>query len=434
MINGTLLTAALHGVSTGFPDRVLNIVVTDEGIDDDLRRALYGAITEHANPADRARAMGDALRSFNAPQPLLNECYRAAFYLGPHWAELARNPLFAHFVAGRSNRPLDKWVHYFPIYHRHLERYRDQPIKVLEIGVYRGGGLEMWDWYFGGRASLVGLDIDEDAKLSVAGSYPVVLGDQEDPEVLIALEREHGPFDVIIDDGGHTMGQQIMSAETLFPLLRDGGTYLVEDVHTSYWAEFGGGRRERGTFVRWVEARIDDLHARHDHDIDPGTIWATHLDGLHVYDSVVVMDKKERFRPFNEITGTSSYLYADRTTEVLTSELVATRDAALNDRDRLRDRLLRYEADESEVAANGASPRVVPDELTEELRLARAELSRAQLRISTLQRRADAADSELATTRGQLEENWTQLQALRRTVSWRLTAPLRRVLGTRRGR
>ena len=48
-----------------------------------------------------------------------------------------------------------------------------------------------------------------------------------------------GPFDIVIDDGGHFMDDIISSFKTLLPHVRAGGTYIVEDLHTSYWAEYG---------------------------------------------------------------------------------------------------------------------------------------------------------------------------------------------------
>ena len=248
--------------------------------------------------------------------------------------------------------------------------------------MYRGGGLDLWSRYLGPSARLVGLDIDEAAVRAVGDRFPVVLGDQEDPEMLRRLESEYGPFDVIIDDGGHAMRQQIVSIETLFPLLSDGGTYLVEDVHTSYWSEFGGSLHGPDTFLEWAKQRVDDMHSRHCSDIDRKSIWATHLEGMHLYDSVAVFDKKVRFRPFNEIVGSSSYLFGDRFSEGLGIEILATRDAVMHESDRLRERLAAFEADE------GSQQRVeavrAAEANADELRLARAELQRARQRAAEL--------------------------------------------------
>ena len=111
------------------------------------------------------------------------------------------------------------------------------------------------------------------------------------------------------------MQQQIVTIETLFPLLNDDGIFIVEDTHTSYWPVFGGELNGEGSFVEWTKPRVDDLHSRHHVGIDRNSIWATDLDGLHWYDSVVVLDKKRRFRPFNEMAGSASYLFGDRFSE-----------------------------------------------------------------------------------------------------------------------
>jgi hypothetical protein len=425
MITGQMLIALLHGLSTGFPDRALNIAVTAEDIDDDMRHALCSAISDHKEPAKQAQAVGDVLRDAKADQFLINECYRAAFYLGPDWSEMARNPLYAHFIANRAGPVLDKWVHYFPIYARNLDHYRERPVKVLEIGVYRGGGLDLWSRYLGPGARLVGLDIDEAAVRAVGDRFPVVLGDQEDPDVLRRLDSEYGPFDIVIDDGGHMMRQQIASIETLFPLLNDGGTYIVEDVHTSYWSEFGGELYGADTFLEWAKRHVDDMHSRHCSDIDRTSVWATQLDGMHLYDSVVVFDKKTRFRPFNEIVGSSSYLFGDRFSEGLGIEILATRDAVIHERDELRGRLTEVEADEStrERAESVQQAHATADEL----RLARAELQRAKQRTAELSQALDATSAEAESTRGQLLDAWSQVKGMRGTLSWRITAPVRAV-------
>ncbi len=425
MITGQAQAALLHAIATGHSDRALNIVTTEPDVSDDIRKQMYNAISENAKPADQARAIGDVLLARDADQFLINECYRCAFYLSSDWSDMSENPLYAYFMANRASAVLDKWVHYFPIYARHLARYRDRPVKVLEVGVYRGGGLQMWQKYLGESASLVGLDVDEAAVRSVQGRFPVVLGDQEDPEVLRKLNDDCGPFDVIIDDGGHTMAQQIATIETLFPLLNDGGTFIVEDCHTSYWPTFGGALHGEGSFIEWTKDRIDDLHARHDAQIDPRTVWATHVDGLHVYDSVVVLDKKLRFRPFNEMSGSASFLYADRFSEGLGVEFLATRDQALADVERLKDQLQQLQTEETDPERAERLRKAWATE--EELRLARAELQRARSQGVELGGRLHDQALQLDRTRGELLDSWQHVQDIRRTSSWRATAPIRAV-------
>jgi hypothetical protein len=233
-------------------------------------------------------------------------------------------------------------------------------------------------------------------------SFVVVLGDQADRGFLESVVERHGPFDIIVDDGGHTMEQQITSIETLFPSLVDGGVYIVEDCHTSYWDEFGGGLRRDGSFVEWSKARIDDLHGYH----QPAPVhetWTEHVDGIHWYDSVVVFDKRRRHAPFNEQVGASEFLYFQRPTSVLVGEMVATRDAAIAQ------------------AQEQASPAL------DELRTARGELGQLATRARETEAELGRLRTELEVTRNDLLESWAQIKAMRRSTSWRLTAPIRAV-------
>ena len=65
-------------------------------------------------------------------------------------------------IATHAGHVVNKWKHYFEIYDRHLSRFRDREITVLEIGVAGGGSLEIWRKYFGPKAKIVGLDINPD--------------------------------------------------------------------------------------------------------------------------------------------------------------------------------------------------------------------------------------------------------------------------------
>lgn len=379
-MNDEIFGELMRRLLTGEADRAVAGVQESEELDPALRSALVDALRSADDVPGRARAVGDALRLHGAPQGLVNEVYRAAFYTGSGWRELVDNPLFAYAMANRTGAVLDKWPHYFPVYDRHLSPWRGTDAKILEIGVYRGGGLDMWRWYFGERARLVGVDVDDVAKTVVGQRHQVVLGDQADPEFLARLAAEHGPFDVVIDDGGHTMEQQIASAEALFEHVVPGGVYLVEDCHTSYWPEYGGGLRREGTFVEWAKSRVDDVHGYHvreegDH-VHP--VWTEHVGGLHVYDSIVVLDREDRFAPFAQQTGTVASLLETRAAAASTAEIIATRDAAV---------LTRQATDE----------------------------------------RVGELDEKLAELRRDLEAAHEQLRVMRGTTSWKVTAPLRKV-------
>ena len=149
---------------------------------------------------------------------------------------------------------------YFPEYDFNFKDIRDRKdLRVFEIGVQDGGSLAMWEEYFSG-AEITGLDIDPRCKEFEQEGVRVYIGSQESSATLHRIESERGPFDIVIDDGGHTMNQQITSFNTLFPLLREGGIYIIEDLHTSYWDAFGGGKRKRGTAIGVIKHLIDEMH------------------------------------------------------------------------------------------------------------------------------------------------------------------------------
>ena len=131
---------------------------------------------------------------------------------------------------------------------------------MLEIGVLAGGSLEIWQTYLGSDATIAGVDIMPSVRDYVT-DFTVHIGNQADPTFLRATNDESGPFDIVIDDGGHTFHQQITSFETLYPLLADGGVYIVEDTCTSYWDEFNGGVGVAASFIEYAKQKVDELNA-----------------------------------------------------------------------------------------------------------------------------------------------------------------------------
>jgi hypothetical protein len=434
------MTAVLHAIVTGFSERAVEIIAASDEIDDEQREVLGQALITGDDRSVQARSLGDALRSIGAERHLINECYRVAFYAGEDWKALSSNPLYAFFTANRAGNPLDKWIHYFPIYERYLAQYRGLPIRVLEIGVYRGGGLELLRHFLGPEAHLVGIDIDEKARVAIGGRHLIEIGDQADPEFLRLVSEKHGPFDVVIDDGGHTMNQQIASAETLFPLLSERGTYLVEDCHTSYWEAYSDQGPDGQTFIDWVKDRIDDLNAHHfSQSRDLQAPWQTHLDGLHVYDSVVILTKGRHAAPFSELSGTKEFVNFDRDTGARHLELLATRDVALA-RAAQADALISAAESRAETAlvrAEGIKANAAADVESARLQLQAQRGEWIELRNEAQQLRTDLEQLRVEhnQTCSDLLGSWGIIREMRRSMSWKTTAPLRRaksVLGRRR--
>ena len=115
-------------------------------------------------------------------------------------------------------------------YESYLGPMRNEIRKVLEIGVWKGASLRMWRDFFPG-ALIFGMDRDLAPYQSEdTDRIMVFAGDQTNRTEMAYIE---GPLDLIVDDGGHSMDQQQISLAALFPKLRPGGLYILEDLHTS---------------------------------------------------------------------------------------------------------------------------------------------------------------------------------------------------------
>lgn len=207
-----------------------------------------------------------------------------------------------------NQRLIHKWVHYFDIYDRHFARFRDKEITILEIGVYQGGSLQMWKDYFGDKAKIYGIDINPQCKDLEEENIKIFIGSQSDRKFLKEVIKAIPPIDILIDDGGHTMDQQIVSYEELFDHVKDNGVYLCEDLHTSYWLQYGGGYKRKGTYIEYTKNLIDLLNAYHSEQkaLKVNSFTET-VNSIHYYDSICVIEKKKREKPYQEITGNYSF-------------------------------------------------------------------------------------------------------------------------------
>ena len=145
--------------------------------------------------------------------------------------------------------------HYLEVYDYHFSKLRLLPLEICEIGVQRGGSLKMWADYFP-NAQITGIDIKKKCKKHESQRIKIIIGDQADKKFLVKL----GNFDIIIDDGGHTMTQQKTSLKYLWDHLNKGGIYVIEDLETSYWPRFGGGYGREKTTIQKLKSYIDSLN------------------------------------------------------------------------------------------------------------------------------------------------------------------------------
>jgi cephalosporin hydroxylase len=212
-------------------------------------------------------------------------------------------------------RKLQKWHHYFDIYERHLSRFRGTDCHLLEFGVMDGGSLFMWREFLGPGARITAVDIDP-RTLQFNGLLPdvtVVTGDQADQAVLDRIVAEHGPFDIAIDDGGHTARQQINTFNGIYASVAGDGVYICEDTHTSYWPEYQDAGPQT-TMIEHAKKLVDEMHsvyraakpsrfsvpmAERQGDIAVSRFAASTY-SIQFYDSMIVFEKRPRAEPWSE--------------------------------------------------------------------------------------------------------------------------------------
>lgn len=199
----------------------------------------------------------------------------------------------------------DKWDPYFDVYERHFSKFIGKSPKILEIGVQNGGSIDMWNQYFGPGATIVGIDVlPECASLPYPENVEIFIGDQASDAFWDQFLSKHTDFDIVIDDGGHTMMQQIVTLNRVFPHVKEGGVFLCEDTHTSYWKDWGGGWNNPKTFLQYAKQLTDYLNHNH---IPPGfisknteKIFGNQLNSVAFYNSMVVFEK-QTVKPFTRV-------------------------------------------------------------------------------------------------------------------------------------
>lgn len=201
---------------------------------------------------------------------------------------------------------VQKWLHYLSIYEATLAPFRHRPVRMLEIGISQGGSLEMWRRYLHPDSVIVGIDIDPTCRRfdNPSRNIHVRIGPQQDLRFLRDIANELGPFDIILDDGSHVASHMVDSFRFLFPTsLAPSGIYIVEDLHTNYWANYRDSRMSFMDLIKWL---IDAMHAHylqisspHDLQVDVKNrgvqltvpVATLLLGKVEIYDSVAVIHR-----------------------------------------------------------------------------------------------------------------------------------------------
>ncbi len=190
--------------------------------------------------------------------------------------EQSNNPLWNYFNNHDVGHGIWKWEHYFDIYHHHFSKFVGTPVKILEIGIYSRGSLEMWRSYFGKDCHIYGVDIEESCKSYENDNTTIFIGDQEEPDFWNQFNEQVNGVDIIIDDGGHSPNQQKVTLESMLPFVRPGGVYLCEDIHGVH-----------NNFAAYICGLISELNR---FTVKP-TPFQSKYHSIHFYPYLVVIEK-----------------------------------------------------------------------------------------------------------------------------------------------
>lgn len=210
-----------------------------------------------------------------------------------------------------------KWSHYLDVYETYLVPWRGRAPKVLEIGVLFGGSTRLFQEYLGPDTEMYGIDHKQGALEHAPDPSRVSIGDQGDRAFLTGVADRLPRLDIVIDDGSHRSEDQIASFEVLYPRLSETGLYIVEDTHSSYWPDLGGGYGAY-SFVDLGKNLIDRLHAWYWYNnafssfeegvarptkTQPNEEFARTTWAIHFHDSMCVIEKRPRERPTWRLYG-----------------------------------------------------------------------------------------------------------------------------------
>jgi len=123
---------------------------------------------------------------------------------------------------------------YADVYESFFDPIKNNPLKILEIGVGGGESIKTWLEYFP-KAKVFGVDNNPNAFKGPAERYTFVCADQSDTTFWKCFVADYGTdWDIIIDDGGHFSGMIITSFESMWCHVKNGGIYAIEDLACSY--------------------------------------------------------------------------------------------------------------------------------------------------------------------------------------------------------
>jgi hypothetical protein len=183
-----------------------------------------------------------------------------------------------------KNSPYKSIKHstYFNVYDDLFSRFKQQPITFVEVGVLGGGSLFMWRDFFGPQARIIGIDLNPNARKWIDFGFDIYIGDQSKSDFWKHFFHQVGEIDILLDDGGHTYLQQIVTVREVLPFIKHQGILVVEDTHSSYMQGFGP---KKYSFINFAKREIDKVN--YSSNQLGGKKNESHLYNIGFYESIV---------------------------------------------------------------------------------------------------------------------------------------------------
>ncbi|MFV8835701.1 glycosyltransferase family 2 protein [Aquisalimonas sp. APHAB1-3] len=325
----------------------------------------------------------------------------------------------------------DKWSGTLDVYEHLFAPRRGDVRRLLEIGVQNGGSLELWAKYFDSADLILGCDIDPACAELVFHDprIKVVSGDACVSETVRAVDAHSSAFDVIIDDGSHQVADVVRVFGKYFPRLRPGGVYVVEDLHSSYWQDYGGGRDAPYSTVSFFKLMVDVLNRDHWGVERSVPDWLTgysrhfgiqldeaflgQIRSVRFDDSLCVIEKQD-----SQVRGVGKRVIAgnDEGVTAGTGSLAGTH-------------LLHWSQAENPWAQLDRPAVEYVEPLTRWLARQQRRITRQRRRITRQRRELEELQEELVARTRSIEQLQGEVAEIRTSRSWKLTAPYRRVGG-----
>nr|WP_315592650.1 glycosyltransferase [uncultured Cupriavidus sp.] len=349
----------------------------------------------------------------------------------------------------------DKWTLYLDEYDRLFAPYRERPLRLLEIGIQNGGSLEIWSKFFPQAQRLVGCDINPDcARLTYDDArIQVIVGDANAPQIAAQVMSCSPAFDVIIDDGSHKSSDIIKSFLLYFPQIENGGIFVAEDLHCSYWDAFEGGLYDPYSSIAFFKRLADVINHEHWGVARQPSIV---IDGILRHfecapDRAVLAELLASVHSIEFINSICVVRKASASNNVLGTRFIAGQDElVVSDHHRLHGRTMtpsdeRFnrwalfdvapdEAHDFEMAERDAllaERDAMINQQGEVLRRKDEEIAAAlhhrEMEMSRLLHKAQEHQEQIGAYHHAVMERDAIVSAMQRSRSWRLTAPLRAV-------